>query len=72
MKSVALPWGNPRSHWFSARIAKRLRALDLSTPAEYLDYVKKNEGAELVELLDAISTNVTSFFREAQHFVLYG
>ena len=61
MKSVALPWG------VGVTISARIQApacTQPSTPAEYLDYVKKNEGAELVELLDAISTNVTSFFEK--------
>jgi len=52
-----------------ARTAKRVRALGLPG---YDDYVRALEtdasGAELVEFLDAVSTNVTSFFREAEHY----
>ncbi len=52
-----------------ARIGKRMRALGLSDHRAYLRHVEEDEsGMEVVSLLDAISTNVTSFFREAQHF----
>jgi len=53
----------------SARISKRMRVLGLAEHIEYFDYVVNDaSGSELVQLLDAISTNVTSFFRESQHF----
>lgn len=52
-----------------ARIGNRLRALGLSDPKEYLKYVGADaSGDEVVSLLDAISTNVTFFFREDDHF----
>ena len=50
-----------------ARVNKRLRALDLATYDEYLDHLAA-DGGELVLLIDAISTNVTHFFREDDHF----
>jgi chemotaxis protein methyltransferase CheR len=49
------------------RLAKRLRTLELQTFAEYCAYVEKNEQ-ELHELVNAITTNLTSFFREPYHF----
>lgn len=53
----------------SARVGKRMRALNLTDHRAYLDYVLRDDsGEELVHLLDAISTNVTSFYREAAHF----
>ncbi len=53
----------------SARVAKRIRALGLSSHEEYLRLVQADEtGEEVVQLLDAISTNVTKFFREKEHF----
>ena len=62
--------GESKESLVSARISKRLRALNLQTPAQYLEYVQADsDGGELVELLDAISTNVTSFYREADHFI---
>lgn len=53
----------------SARVGKRMRALNIEDPRQYLVYVMEDRtGNELVHLLDAISTNVTSFFREGNHF----
>ncbi len=52
-----------------ARIGKRMRALNIQEHRTYLNRVLSDEsGEEVVHLLDAISTNVTSFFREANHF----
>jgi chemotaxis protein methyltransferase CheR len=53
----------------TARLAKRLRALGLSSEREYLAVLEGASGDdELVHFLDAISTNFTSFFREPDHF----
>jgi chemotaxis protein methyltransferase CheR len=54
-----------------ARTAKRIRALGLAGYEDYLRALENDEsGAELVEFLDAVSTNVTGFFREPEHFDL--
>ena len=54
------------------RVQKRLRKLGIKDPKEYLQIVETDlNGEELVELLDVISTNLTFFFREPQHFDLY-
>jgi chemotaxis protein methyltransferase CheR len=53
----------------SARVGKRMRALGVDDFQAYLDWVQGEGGEEeMVQLLDAISTNVTSFFREPAHF----
>jgi chemotaxis protein methyltransferase CheR len=53
----------------SARVGKRLRALELPTERAYLDFLENDKtGGELIEFLDVISTNFTSFFREPAHF----
>jgi chemotaxis protein methyltransferase CheR len=55
----------------SARIGKRMRGLNIQTYSEYYDFVLQDEsGRELIEMIDAISTNVTSFYREPDHFEL--
>jgi chemotaxis protein methyltransferase CheR len=52
-------------------LAKRVRQLELPSYRDYLRYVERDDsGQELVLMLDAISTNVTSFFREPDHFEL--
>lgn len=53
----------------SARIAKRMRALGLHHHEDYFDHVVGDGNAsELIHLIDSISTNVTSFYREPAHF----
>jgi len=53
----------------SSRVAKRMRHLGISGHEEYLTYILNDEtGEEIVHLLDVISTNVTHFFREEEHF----
>ena len=62
--------GENKRNLVKARLAKRLRATGYTTYGTYVDYVTSgSQGArELVLMLDAISTNKTSFFRENDHF----
>jgi chemotaxis protein methyltransferase CheR len=50
------------------RLARRLRKLKLTSFAEYCRLVEGAESEELQELTNAITTNLTSFFRENYHF----
>jgi chemotaxis protein methyltransferase CheR len=50
------------------RLARRLRKLKLGSFADYCQLVESGEPAELEELTNAITTNLTSFFREGYHF----
>lgn len=53
----------------AGRLGRRLRELGIATPREYLGYLEADQsGNELTHLLDAMSTNVTCFFREPDHF----
>jgi chemotaxis protein methyltransferase CheR len=52
-----------------ARLLKRIRFLKLSSIRGYLDYMEHDaSGAEFLNLVDVLTTNKTSFFRENQHF----
>ncbi len=52
-----------------ARLSKRLRTIGASSVEEYLGYVESDEGAnELMAMLDIMTTNKTSYFREVEHF----
>lgn len=52
-----------------ARVARRLRALGLHTVKQYCDLLGSDEGvAEIGHLVNALTTNLTSFFREGHHF----
>ncbi|HWZ64761.1 MAG TPA: protein-glutamate O-methyltransferase CheR [Steroidobacteraceae bacterium] len=50
------------------RLSRRLRALGLESFRTYRELLEKNEGDELVQFCNAITTNLTSFFRETHHF----
>lgn len=50
------------------RLAKRIRFLNQSSFKEYLDFVEKMGKEEFVHLINAITTNLTFFFRENHHF----
>ena len=53
------------------RLAKRVQTLGMSSFSDYLDFIEQDlESEEAVLMVDAISTNKTSFFREVQHFHL--
>lgn len=53
----------------TGRLARRLRHHGLKTFSDYYALVSES-AEERVQMLDAISTNETHFFREAQHFEL--
>ncbi|MEJ0039086.1 MAG: protein-glutamate O-methyltransferase CheR [Gammaproteobacteria bacterium] len=50
------------------RISRRLRALDLDSFRDYRELLSDESGKEFVEFCNAITTNLTSFFRESHHF----
>ncbi len=53
-----------------ARLQKRIRLLGMSDHKQYLEFLFSQEGLtkELTNLIDAVTTNTTDFFREPQHF----
>jgi len=61
--------GNSKEALVEARVGKRMRALGLTSEKDYLVMLEKDlDGQEIVQFLDVISTNHTSFFREPDHF----
>ncbi|MBP0481389.1 CheR family methyltransferase [Sagittula salina] len=52
-----------------SRLSKRLKARQVGSFQSYLTLLnQKEENAERLELISALTTNVTSFFREKHHF----
>jgi chemotaxis protein methyltransferase CheR len=62
--------GEQKQPLLRARLAKRLRALGLKTFKQYYFHLTQcdPDGSELTHMLDAVSTNLTEFFREPAHF----
>ncbi len=50
------------------RLARRLRALKLDDFSAYIQLLEAGESSELEEFTNAVTTNLTSFFRESHHF----
>jgi len=52
-----------------SRLARRLRSKGMQRFVEYLDMLERsNDAAEWEAFVNALTTNLTSFFREAHHF----
>jgi chemotaxis protein methyltransferase CheR len=51
-----------------SRVSKRLRERRIPTFSAYFDMVEKENGEEMVMLIDLLTTNKTDFFREQAHF----
>ncbi|MEL1264223.1 CheR family methyltransferase [Pseudoxanthomonas putridarboris] len=50
------------------RLSRRLRALGLRSFKDYLDQLERDGGDEWQAFTNALTTNLTSFFREPHHF----
>jgi chemotaxis protein methyltransferase CheR len=50
------------------RVSRRLRALGLASFGSYRQLLESGDGSELVAFCNALTTNLTSFFRESHHF----
>ncbi len=50
------------------RLSRRLRSLGLRQFSDYLQMLESGDETELVEFTNAITTNLTAFFREPHHF----
>ncbi|MCB9496080.1 MAG: methyltransferase domain-containing protein [Fibrobacteria bacterium] len=67
--TAGIQLGESKQALVLARVGQRLRALGLDDPDAYIrEVLQHQDQEEIVHLLDAISTNFTSFFREEAHF----
>jgi chemotaxis protein methyltransferase CheR len=70
LKETGISLGDSKRALVVARMAKRLRDLGFSTYSEYYDLLSNNDPLreELPRMINCITTNKTSFFREPHHF----
>ncbi len=54
-----------------SRLSRRLRDTGYQSFREYLGWLEKSEGPEWQEFINALTTNLTSFFREHHHFEIF-
>ncbi|MEM9735198.1 MAG: protein-glutamate O-methyltransferase [Pseudomonadota bacterium] len=61
---------NAQKHtMIKARLSRRLRVLGIPEFKSYLDFLESPDGAgEIEAFINAVTTNLTSFFREGHHF----
>ncbi len=50
------------------RLSSRMKALNIGTFQEYLTFLKSGDATEVELFSNAVTTNLTSFFREHHHF----
>jgi len=50
------------------RLSRRLRQTGMNTFKEYIEFASQDNSEERVNFVNAITTNLTSFFREEHHF----
>lgn len=60
--------GNHKREMIYSRIVRRIRVLKLGNFGAYCEYLEENPDAELTNFINAITTNLTAFFREKHHF----
>jgi len=51
-----------------SRLSRRLRALEIDTFSHYYKLLQSGDSEELVHFINAVTTNLTAFFREPHHF----
>lgn len=54
-----------------SRLSRRLRDTGYQSFKEYLTWLETSDGAEWQEFVNALTTNLTSFFREQHHFEIF-
>jgi chemotaxis protein methyltransferase CheR len=67
-KNAGIVLGANKRQLVQGRLARRIRELGLGSFGEYCELLKSGGPEELIGLINAITTNVTSFFRESHHF----
>jgi chemotaxis protein methyltransferase CheR len=68
-QAAGIAMGDMKFELLRARLAKRMRALEIRSFKDYYSLVTARPGSqELDRMIDAVTTNKTEFFREAGHF----
>lgn len=70
-KRAGIALADSKQEMVYSRLARRLRATGISSFVKYLDDLEAGKlGEEWESFTNALTTNLTSFFREAHHFPL--
>jgi chemotaxis protein methyltransferase CheR len=71
-ENAGIALGPNKRQLVQGRLARRLRELGLRSYEAYCEHLRQSGPEELVGLINALTTNVTSFFRENHHFESFG
>lgn len=69
LREVGITLASNKKDLLYGRLVKRIRELKLSNFRQYCDLLKASNEQEMHFFINAVTTNLTSFFREAHHFV---
>ncbi len=70
-RRAGISLGEQKQEMAYGRLARRLRVLGYSSFSAYLDDLERNpDNEEWIHFTNALTTNLTSFFREAHHFAM--
>jgi len=69
-RHAGISLGENKQELVYSRLARQLRSTGSKTFAEYLDRLQQGDPAEWEAFTNALTTNLTSFFREPHHFSL--
>ncbi len=67
-KYTGIVLGAHKKDMVYGRLARRLRDVRLNSVAQYLPLIKDERNQEVSQFINAITTNLTSYFREKHHF----
>ncbi len=67
-KHAGISLSTGKQNMVYSRLARRLRATGLDSFSEYLDYLERGNPEEWEAFTNALTTNLTAFFREQHHF----
>jgi chemotaxis protein methyltransferase CheR len=68
MARVGIHLGPNKSQMVYSRLARRLRATGMTSVSVYLDQLEDGDHLEWQSFINALTTNLTAFFRENHHF----
>ena len=67
-KHTGIRMADNRRDLIYGRLSRRLRALELNSFADYCRLIEAGHEEELEAFTNAVTTNLTAFYREAHHF----
>lgn len=67
-RHTGIALSNAKRDMVYSRLARRVRQLGLENFERYCTLLEEGDADELVHFVNAITTNLTAFFREAHHF----